>query len=232
MLIFFVIVKNNIYCYTYKYKIGEKKMVKEKRQIITLLFVITFIVMSIGASFAYFTAIQTSAVSSSTNVTAATTNTLTFAAGEPLLIRATLDNFGSGMNSLKNTTYATATLKKGSVGATATYKYNVSFVLENNDFEYSTLEKSPELLLNITDDLNVLIKDIPGLTYKTINGMSGFDITKVIGVYNIKTNYIITTDNIITHKWLAEVTFVNKTENQDINQGKKLSGFLKLDLVE
>ncbi|MEG1506804.1 MAG: hypothetical protein RR478_04850 [Bacilli bacterium] len=206
-------------------------MSKNRRKIITLIFVITFIIMSIGASFAFFTAISTSAVSSSTKVTSATTNTLTFAAGEPLLMHATQDNFGNGMASLKNTTYATATLKKGSVD-TALYKYNVSFVLEKNDFLYSTPEKSPELLLNITDDKNILIKEIPGLTFKTVNGMSGFDITKMVGTFNIKTNYIITTDNLIVHKWIAEVIFVNKNENQDINKGKKLNGYLRLELAE
>lgn len=102
----------------------------------------------------------------------------------------------------------------------------ISCTLIANEFTYTTEEHTPELLLSITDPDGKAVTTIEGLTYSTVNGVSGFDITTKTGLVKLATDYTIHSTNSttgLTQNWNITVTFVNLKTNQTANAGKSYS---------
>ena len=55
-----------------------------------------------------------------------------------------------------------------------------------NDFEYTTPEQTPELILQVTDVNKDEVTDIPGLIYN--EELKGFDITMAVGSFIVANN--------------------------------------------
>ena len=86
--------------------------------------------------------------------------------------------------------------------------------------------QTPELLLTITNPNNQALTSISGLTYTTVNGVSGFDITTQRGLIQIASNYSITSNSSSTatnQTWTFTVTFVNLNSDQQLNTGKYMT---------
>ena len=194
--------------------------------------VCTFILMTVSATFAFFTNIRIATISQETDVMSATTSTLMFGSGDPLQIDANINNFAENMDSLKDDSYAIATLKAGSVKENTTYKYNVNLKITENTFEYSTIDKKSELILTVTNHLGEEVTTLEGLEYKKVGDVTGFDITNKIGQFTIGKEIEIITNTEITHRWNVDLTFINHDESQDKNLGKNLNGFLVIELAQ
>ena len=203
----------------------------DKKVWLTLgVYILTLIIMIIGATFAYFSSIKTSFVTGVNDVNSATMEILSYRSEGPIKIDAGDLNFGYGMDSLSSSSVTTAELRAGS--EKVTHHYNLKLVIESNDFIYSISNNNAELLLKITDPNGEELTVVPDLNYKSYENNSGFDITNKEGTFNIVNNYEITTDDIITQSWNSELTFVNYLDNQDNNKGKSLIGRLVIETVD
>lgn len=208
-------------------------MNQKNKKILIILYISIFLVTCIGAAFAYFANIATSYVTKNAQVESATMTSIFYKAGNPIAIVASPDNFAEGMESLRDTTTATASLKKGSSVEYEYAYYNLHLVIEENTMVYTTSEKKAEILVKITDPKGNEIKKINGLNYVESDGNSGFDITGKVGEFTIVTNYEMytNTDEEIIQNWNLEVVFVNFDSEQNINQGNYLNGALEIGPV-
>lgn len=201
----------------------------KRKNIILIAIVISTIVFLVGSSFAYFTVLKVAMYSEPVKVTSATMNTLTLESGKPIYIHANEENFGKGMGSLKDETYVLALLKTGTDNNFTSYSYNINLIVNENNFEYSSLNKEPELLLKITDPTGKELKESETLNYVTVGEHSGFDITTVVGNTEIISDFTISATDSTEHKWNFEIIFVNLNDAQDLNRGKKFDGQLYIE---
>ncbi len=107
----------------------------KKTVILSAIGVLTLLLIIIGAAYAYFAADLGGGTNANINASTGTTDSLTFDAGDPIRIHATLENFAEGMESLKGSTTATATLKANNTTNQATSKYNIFFVIDDKQPE-------------------------------------------------------------------------------------------------
>ena len=210
-------------------------MSKKATNIILIIYVIALTVLVIGATYAHFTYIKVSRVSPKVDVEAATLNYIMFDIGSPIFINPTTENFTEGMDNLTGKTYASVFLKRENGTEVSKLKYNLYLEISDNSLTYSTVSKTPELLLNVYDPDGKEV--IEGLTYVTIkdgknNEIRGFDITEGLGRYYITKSREISTTNEITEKWDAKVTYVNLKESQDGNLEKVLNGLIRIEKAE
>ena len=127
------------------------------------------------------------------------------------------------MPSLSDSTTGSAILRANDATNEATATYNIYLIIESNDFEYTTEEGTPELLLNVTDPNGNPVENITGLVHYE----DGFDITTRTGGFLLIPDYEITATDVETiQDWLIEVTFVNLDSDQNANTGKTLTGKL------
>ena len=86
-------------------------------------------------------------------------------------------------------------------------------VINSNTYTYTTSDNTAEVILTIKDENgNNVTSGVDGLTYVTSGGVSGFDVTGKTGLFNIKTDYPISTTSSstgTTHTWTFTLTFVN-----------------------
>ncbi|MDE6284161.1 MAG: hypothetical protein K2M17_00225 [Bacilli bacterium] len=144
----------------------------EKPLILTWIAVITLIAAIVGGAYAYFVAKVTGGTSANISASTGTTDSLSFDVGDPIMIDGDLKNFVVGMNSLKGTTTASATLLANNTTSSAKAKYNVFFILETNDFVYTTDDNQAELILKVTDPKGNEVVDITGLKKSKVDLIS------------------------------------------------------------
>ncbi len=206
-------------------------MSKKFKNLLLLIYLAAFTSLVIGASFAYFTALQVSKVSSKVNVTTAVTDSLLFDSGFPINIAPTIENFGEGMGNLSGETFASAYLQVDGDQEIA-YKYNLYLELEKNTLTYSTVAKSPELLLTITDPDGNMVTNVENLEFTKSKDVEGFDITTKTGRYYIAKDYVIKSSTKAFQKWVAKVTYVNLDASQNGNFEKELKGYIRIEKAE
>ena len=186
---------------------------------------ITLIVVTLGATYAYFTAQSGGGANIDTNVITGTTDNLSFSFGDLINIYATEENFAQGMGNLTDNTTAQAILRANNTSNEATANYNIYLIIESNNFEYTTSDQTPEILLNVTDPNGNPVENITGLVHYE----DGFDITTRTGGYLLVPDYEISATDVQTiQDWNIEVTFVNLDSDQNANTNKTLTGKLYL----
>ena len=198
-----------------------------------LIATITLLVITIGATFAYFMARTGAGASANTNITADTVDDLKFSVSkENLSLNINQFNFASGSGNLSDAIKATASLKANSTKKTATYNYYVYFQIESNDYVYTTSDKKPEIVLSITGP-NGEITSLENLSYVTATNadgtqVKGFDITELTSsIIKIADSYEISSSsstNYTNQDWTLKVTFINLDTNQVDNENGKLLG--------
>lgn len=203
-------------------------MKKKNRIILLILYIMVLLIMGVGASFAYFTAINKQWYSKKEEVETAVLPMIIYETGHQININANNNNFLKDFGNLIDKTYVKVSLTNGNEMPFVNGFYDIELVLENNNFIYSTEDSSPEILLNVYDNDGKEIKNIDNLEYKNVNGISGFDITTKSGTFNIVKNYEIKTSTNITHQWNFKVTLVNLDESQDKNGKCNLKGYFKI----
>ena len=153
-------------------------------------------------------------------------DTIIFNTGKALSLSATADNFTTGGTNLTDTSNPTAKLVASSKTNKADATYYVGVYIKNNTYTYSTTDKTPEVLLTIKDEKGSNVTSVDGLTYATSGGVSGFDITDKSGLFNVKTDYPISTTSSstgTTHTWTFTLTFVNLSTDQSVNENANMN---------
>ena len=200
-------------------------MNNKKNLVFLVIGAITLIAVTLGATYAYFTAQSGGSGNIDTSVITGTTDLISFAFGSEINIYATEENFGQGMGSISDSTTAQALLRANNTTNNVTTRYNIYLIIEENDFVYSTDEQTPEILLNVTDPNGNKVENITGLVHYE----DGFDITTRTGGFLLVPDYEISaTDTQTIQNWNVEVTLVNLNSDQNVNTGKTLSGKLYL----
>ena len=199
---------------------------KNKKNIVFMAIgAITLIAVTLGATYAYFTAQSGGGANINTDVITGTTDNLSFSFGDLINIYATEENFAQGMGNLSDSTTAQAILRANNTSNEATANYNIYLIIESNNFEYTTENQTPEILLNVTDPNGNPVENITGLVHYE----EGFDITTRTGGYLLVPDYEISATTVETiQDWNIEVTFVNLDSDQNANTNKTLTGRLYL----
>ncbi len=199
-----------------------EKSRKEKTLILFTLF--TLLLVVIGATYAFFQAQKGTGGNAEIEVGAGTTDSLTFHAGTPINITASADDFYQGASDKSGTTTAMAKLVPNNNTKQAQDKYNVYFIIDQNDFTYSTLDKQVELLLKVKNPDQGEVTSIEGLIYK--EDLQGFDITMRHGTFKITVDEEISANSQdgTEETWEFEVILRNLTTNQQENTGKTFQG--------
>ena len=158
-------------------------------------------------------------------------DTIIFSKGNDLSINASTDNFYTGSENLTDTTNPQVRLIASNKTNNASSTYSVGFRINENTFTYSTTNNTAELILTIRDENgNVVQSSSDTLSYVTVNGVSGFDITNKTGEYNVVVEHPISTTSSttgITHTWTFTLTFVNLSNDQSINE----NAILDIDVI-
>ena len=218
------------------------KSSNQKKSLILLIIGISALLLLItGATFAYFRNQIDDGKSSDLNVTTGTVDNLTFSlrdidvtsdkvtdehnpdgenANAEIVINARQDNFGKDGKSLGDGVELTASLLANDATNEATNNYNLFFVIEENNFVYSSEDEEPEIILSVTDPGGNEVSDIKGL--KKVDG--GFDITKRKGSFLIVSDKVIVAKPKEEQTWKVKVTLVNLPIEQNKNQKKSLTG--------
>ena len=154
-------------------------------------------------------------------------DTLIFTKGNNLSLSATTDNFTTGGTNLTSTTNPKVKLVASTKTNQANATYYVGVLIKNNTYVYTTSGNTPELILTIKDEKgNNVTSGVDGLTYVTSGGVSGFDVTGKKGLFNIKTDYPISTTSSsagTTHTWTFTLTFVNLGTDQSDNENASMN---------
>ncbi len=222
---------------------NDRKIKLSKFKIVNVIEIVYIVFLLIGASYAYFQAQMSDGTSALTNVKTGTVDNLTFSLKDinvtddtindehnsdgikdysDIVINASQDNFGPDSKSLGDGVELSAHLLANDETNKAEANYNLFFVIEENDFEYTTEEERPEIILEVIDPLGKTVDNIVGL--KKVEG--GYDITKKKNeTFLITSDYDIKANPEREQKWQVKVTLVNfKDVNQNANAGKSLSG--------
>ena len=153
-------------------------------------------------------------------------DTLIFTKGSNLSLSATTDNFQTGGSNLSSTTNPKVRLIASSKTNSASATYYVGVVINSNSYTYTTSNNTAEVILTIKDENgNNVTSGVDGLTYVTSGGVSGFDVTGKTGLFNIKTDYPISTTSSstgTTHTWTFTLTFVNLGTDQSDNENASM----------
>ena len=201
---------------------------RNKKKSITLMIVaiITLLALIIGATYAYFQASGNSGSGTDVNVLTATSDLLTFKIDKDINIIVSQSDFKKGAGNKSDSTKASAILTASNSKniESSSDRYNIYFIIEANDFIYTTDNATAEILLNVTDPNGNKVENITGLVHTD----KGFDITTRTGGFLLVPDYDITAirGNITTQEWKVEVTLVNLDTDQNKNTGKTLSGKL------
>ncbi|MBE6140322.1 MAG: hypothetical protein E7172_02165 [Firmicutes bacterium] len=204
---------------------------EKKTLIMSTIATIALIAIVIGATYAYFEAQNEASGGSNIGVDAATTDVFRLTSSEKIELNANPSNFKQGDANLVGEAQASAYLRANNNTNTATYNYYVYLDIEENDFVYSVDSNTPELLLKVYEGEigENEITSIPGLTRKTTEDVTGFDITGITRAITLVNNKEITTTSEIEEKWSIEIIFVNLESDQLANQGKTLNASLRIE---
>ena len=203
-------------------------MKNKKKNVFLIITLVTLIILVFGATYAYFVAQTGSGQSANINVTSNTTDSLKFEVGKNLNLNVTQANFGEGAGNISDVTTAKATLVANNKTNIASYNYYLYLQITNNEFVYTTEERTAEVLLQVTKPDGTVLTNIEGLNYVTVGDTSGFDITTKKGLITIADNKLIEVlESNAEHKteeeWQVGIVFVNLDTNQQENTGKQFN---------
>ena len=153
-------------------------------------------------------------------------DTLIFTKGNNLSLKATTDNFNGASSNLTSTTNPSVKLVASNKTNNATATYYAGIKINSNTYKYSTDAKTAEIILTVLDENgDAVTTSAEDLSYVTVNGVSGFDITEKVGVFNISVDHPIATKSSTsgtTHTWTFTLTFINLETDQSINEDGSL----------
>ena len=194
--------------------------IKNNKTLMILLALILCVLLVIIAriTYAYFATQIGDPASVQIRTTADTVDEFKFIEGNQLSLQATPATLPENGSNLVSTSNPKVTLLANSTTNSATKNYYVYFNITSNNFQY-TNGTNPEILLSITSPSGV-ITSLNGLTYHTINGVSGFDVTTYQGLITIASGFQITSNSSTTkttQNWTFTLTYLNRDYDQSAN---------------
>jgi len=195
---------------------------KAKNKTYLIIAVATLIVFAIGGTYAFFSVIGGNTTTRNVKVETYAADALSFSITSDISISADQGNFGPTAGDKVGETAGKAILIPNTRTNSATDTYYVYLVIDSNNFQYTTNNKTAELVLEVTGPEGS-ITNITGL-----NGENGvFDITTRTGAFLVAEQVITanthagTTDN-----WTATVTLRNLDSDQQENTNKNFHATL------
>ena len=185
--------------------------------------VATLIAFTVAGTYAFFQALGGSTSTKNINVETHTSDLFTLTVSDEILLTASQSDFYLNAGDKSATTEAQAKLVPNNKTHTASDTYNVYVVIDTNNFVYTTQNRTPEIVLSITDPNGNTQGNIVGLNTVT---PGVFDITTRTGAFKVAEDYVITTNSAsgTTQNWSMTITLKNLDSDQNDNTGKSLSG--------
>ena len=218
----------------------EQTKLNDKRKKIIIL--VSVLVVFIGISFAFIVAQISGSAIGNVNITADTTDNLQFSIDKDINLNPNQFNVVEGGGGLSDTATGTASLLANSTNKSATFDYYVYFLINTNEYIYTTEDNKPEIVLTITDPEGNPVTKLANSDLKYVEAENadgtitkGFDITTASGLINIASNYEITSSSstdATEQDWIFTVTFINLTTNQSENGGSTLDAEIILSRGE
>ncbi len=204
---------------------------KNKYRKILLTIIGTLLVLTLGVTYAYFGGTAGPGASTDIDLEALNVEKLIFNKGEPIKLSLNSVTLAEGGGNVTGESTATATLVASETIKNSTANYNVYLNILKNEFVYSTVDETPEIIVQITDADGNNVTNISGLTYTTVannkgESISGFDVTTKTGKFDIKLNEAIASTDFVTgvtESWHIKVYFINLATNQTINANKSMN---------
>ena len=190
-----------------------------KRTVLLIISVVTLMIFAVGVTYAYFRTQGGGATQTDINVKTATTDSLVFSTGSDIFFTADQTSFGKGKGNKMGSSFAKVVLTANNSTNSATANYYVYLNITENSFKYTTNNKTAELILSITDKAGNEIKNLEGVSYVTIGGVSGYDITNKEGLVKIANNHEIVSTGTKEEDWNITITLVNLDSDQTANAG-------------
>ena len=199
------------------------KKLKNKKFIVPT--IITLILIVLGSvAYAYFQGQIGPGATASISVDPKTVDEMKFSDCGAIDIHLTQANLAEGGNNVSDSTCAKVTLRANNDTNSATGKYSLGVSINSNNFVYSTAPtNTPEIIMSVTNPSGNPVTTISGLTYTTVKGVSGFDITTKTGTIQIADEYTISANATpTTQQWTITFTVINLDTNQAANAGKEM----------
>ena len=201
-------------------------MNNKKNKMLFIVAIITIILSVIGLTYAFFNGQLTGIFSQNAIVTSNTTDLLTFEIDNDIEFEVSQFDFQENGNNKSGDTYARAILVPNNYTGEATMHYYMYLNIEENGIDYSSsnTDEDPELMLQVFDSNNQLVT-LSGLGNQvTVKGVTGYDITDVIGLVTLLDSHeIVATNNLsTTQEWKVVITLINLDINQNDNAGKEV----------
>lgn len=214
--------------------------INENKKYIIIIISLLFI-CAIGFTFAFFQPQSEEEKKLNVSAKSHSLDDLSFEIGEDITLNPNQFNFGEGQGDVSGETTAKAVLQANNKTNLASVIYNTFFIVDKNEFSYSTSEKLPELVLYIEGPDGV-VTSIDGfgnaidVTDSSGNSFKAFDITEFNGVINItnnKTIEVTSSDNGKKEEnWKIKVIFLNLDADQTHNSEKNFDGKIFLSTGE
>ena len=196
-----------------------------KYKIHVVLILLLFI--TISYSYAYINTTVGNSASTTMKTYSLNSQNLKFYSGNPFNLNISYNNLDQGMGNITSTSTTRAVLTPDGKTGEGEEFYGVYFLVQDNEFVYSTEEKTPEIILRITDPYGNPVTEIdePFINLVYDPTIQGFDITELRHSICIHMEYYIAANNFqkTTHEWQFELEFVNLDTDQSINIGKKFN---------
>ncbi len=213
------------------------KQIKENKYLKSLLVLIMLVLVALIArvTYAYFQMQREETGPTSLDVNVHETIALQFIPGNPLEMdvnKSTLPKGGENLEVVSNPRVKLLLDDYYDI-----IHYNVYFTINENNFDYTTLDEIPEIILTITDPDGEEITDIPGLTHigsdsEKYQGVAGFDVTRYSGTVAVKENQEISLAMVqntnMEQSWTFTLTYINLDYNQSANLDKSLKVEIKM----
>lgn len=207
------------------------KLTKTNKKILVVLTILIFGLVTM-LSFAYLGAKVWPDVQNDFSGTGTGYNSISFSTSGDISYELTSETFGFDAENIVNTVEADAkfTVK---TGETYTDFYNV-YLEFSNEFVYSTSDKTPEIILTITDPDGIVLEEVSNLEYVTVDEVSGFDITDASGIYEVELDRVVSVTSELTENWTFTVTIIAHDFDQSVNEGANfdLTVYLQQEYME
>ena len=190
---------------------------------LSILIIGVFLVLIIRITYSYLAAFINEARENVT-IGSDTVDEFKFIEGEAIDLNVTPTTLPEGGGNYSQSTTYKASLLANSTNDSAEESYYVYFNITENTLQYIE-EGSPEVILSVFQG-ETEITNIDGLTYGTYNGVAGFDITTITGLYTIASDYAITSnssENATIQDWTFTLTYLNQNYDQSGNYGNNMN---------
>lgn len=202
--------------------------VRNNKIVLMIISIATLFVAVVAISFAYFTTTNGGTSTTELLIQTSPMDSLVFSSDEQITLDVYENNFGYGDGDIVGIAYSNVELTGNNANTSNLYCYSVKLNILENDFEYTTMEHTPELVLSLygsdvpfddDDDSNsVLLVDEMDITTET---------TEKIELYKAG---ISAPKGETAHKYFKTLIKLNNLDTvQDENAGKEFVGSIVID---